>query len=323
MAIVKTTGTYKSTCKAYDIDIFYAVWKDDKVKKPIGILQLTHGWAEYIERYEEMAEYMAKAGYIVCGQDHLGHGKTCGLANRGVYPPKAGKWMVEDMHTLRKIMQKQYPKLPYMLYGHSLGSLMTRTYISKYGKGLKACVICGTVPIPRFAYLLNPIFYTAAKFICNFDKEVKKNEAKFAENPISEEITSNKMDLMGKLTTSWLSYDYNNRYTYFNNPYTTLIISTTLLDMFPATLNAGKFGWAKRVPRDLPILVVSGKADLAGAYTLGPREAYKKLKRSGHKVKMKLYHGKHEIHNEGKIKDKVLKDQLDFYNKHNPLYKKK
>ena len=153
MAVTKTTGTYKSTCKAYDIDIFYAVWKDDS-KNPIGVIQLTHGWAEYIERYDEMARYLANEGYIVCGQDHLGHGKTCGLANRGVYPPKAGKWMVEDMNTLRKLMQKQYPKLPYMLYGHSLGSLMTRTYISKYGKGLAACVICGTVPIPSYAFLL-------------------------------------------------------------------------------------------------------------------------------------------------------------------------
>ena len=269
-----------------------------------------------------MARYLANEGYIVCGQDHLGHGKTCGLANRGVYPPKAGKWMVEDMNTLRKLMQKQYPKLPYMLYGHSLGSLMTRTYISKYGKGLAACVICGTVPIPAIGMLLQPICYIAAKFICNFEKEVSLNEAKFDMNPISEEITNNKMDLIGKLTTSWLSYDYDNRYTYFNNPYTTLIISPTLLDMFPATLNAGKLGWAKKVPLELPIFVVSGKADLAGVYTLGPKEAFNKLQKTGHDVRMKLYHGKHEIHNEGKIKAEVLKDQLDFYNAHNPLLKK-
>ena len=228
MAVVKTTGTYKSSCKKYDIDIFYAVWKDNSIKNPIGVIQLTHGWAEYIERYQEMAEYLAKAGYIVCGQDHLGHGKTCGLANRGVYPPKAGKWMVEDMNTLRNLMQKQYPKLPYMLYGHSLGSLMTRTYISKYGKGLAACVICGTVPIPAIGMALQPICYALAKVFCNFEKEVSLNEAKFDLNPISEEITDKKMDLFGKITTGWLSYDYDNRYTYFNNPYTTLLLSPTL-----------------------------------------------------------------------------------------------
>ena len=322
MAVVKTTGTYKSSCKKYDIDIFYAVWKDNSIKNPIGVIQLTHGWAEYIERYQEMAEYLAKAGYIVCGQDHLGHGKTCGLANRGVYPPKAGKWMVEDMNTLRNLMQKQYPKLPYMLYGHSLGSLMTRTYISKYGKGLAACVICGTVPIPAIGMALQPICYALAKVFCNFEKEVSLNEAKFDLNPISEEITDKKMDLFGKITTGWLSYDYDNRYTYFNNPYTTLLLSPTLLDMFPATLNAGKLGWARRVPKNLPIFIVSGKADMAGLYTLGPKEAFNKLQRSGHDVRMKLYHGKHEIHNEGKIKAEVFADQLNFYNAHNPLLKK-
>lgn len=319
MAIVKTTGTYKSKCKKFDIDIFYAVWKDDSIKKPVGIIQLTHGWAEYIERYDEMATYLAKAGYIVCGQDHLGHGKTAGLANIGTYPPKAGKYMVEDMHTLRKLMQKQYPKLPYMLYGHSLGSLMTRTYISKYGKGLSAAVICGTVPIPQWAAFLDPFLYFAAKFVCNFEKEVSLNEAKFDMNPISEEIGDKKLGLVDKLTTSWLSYDWDNRFTYFNNPYTTLIMSTTLLDMFPATIDAGKLGWARRVPKELPIFIVSGKADLAGVYGLGPKEAFNKLQRSGHDVRMKLYPGKHEIHNEGTIKAEVLEDQLNFYNAHNPL----
>lgn len=321
MSVNKTTGTYKSTCEAFDIEIFYAVWQDDS-KKPIGIVQLTHGWAEYIERYDEMARYLAEAGYIVCGQDHLGHGKTTGLACLGTYPPKAGKWMIEDMHTLRGFMQEDYPDLPYMLYGHSLGSLMVRAYISKYGEGLTSCVICGTVPIPQWGIILEPICYGAAKIICNFEKEFSLKEAKFNLNPISEEIGNKNMDLIGKLTTSWLSYDYDNRKTYFNNPYTTLIMSTTILDMFPATLNAGKFGWARRVPKELPIFIVSGKADLAGLYTLGPKEAFNKLQRSGHDVRMKLYHGKHEIHNEGKIKAEVLRDQLSFYNAHNPLLNK-
>ena len=321
MAINKTTGTYKSSCKAFNIDIFYAIWKDDK-KKPIGVIQLTHGWAEYIERYDEMARYLAEAGYIVCGQDHLGHGKTTGLAGLGTYPPKAGKWMIEDMNSLRKLMQKEYPKLPYMLYGHSLGSLMVRAYISKYGEGLDSCVICGTVPIPQWGILLQPFCYAAAKVICDYEKEMSLKEAKFNMNPISEEIGNKRMDLVGKLTTSWLSYDYKNRKTYFNNPYTTLIMSTTILDMFPATLNAGKYGWARKVPKELPIFIVSGKADLAGLYTLGPQEAFNKLQRSGHDVRMKLYHGKHEIHNEGKIKAEVLKDQLSFYNAHNPLLNK-
>ncbi len=321
MSVNKTTGTYKSSCKAFDIDIFYAVWQDDS-KKPIGVIQLTHGWAEYIERYDEMARFLAEAGYIVCGQDHLGHGKTCGLANRGTYPPRAGKWMIEDMGLLRELMQKKYPDLPYMLYGHSLGSLMTRAYISKYGKGLACCVICGTVPIPQWGILLQPLCYGAAKLICNFEKEVSLNEAKFNLNPESEEIGNKKMDLMGKITTSWLSYDYANREKYFNDPYNTLILSTTILDMFPATLNAGAFGWAHGVPKELPIFIVSGKADLAGLYTLGPKEAFNKLQRSGHDVRMKLYHGKHEIHNEGKIKAEVLRDQLDFYNAHNPLLRK-
>ena len=73
MAIVKTRKTFPSTA-GKDIEISYAIWKDDS-KKPIGVIQLTHGWCEYGERYWEMAEFLASHGYVVCAQDHLGHGR--------------------------------------------------------------------------------------------------------------------------------------------------------------------------------------------------------------------------------------------------------
>ena len=43
-------------------------------EKPKAILQISHGMCEYIERYEDFAEFMARNGYVVCGNDHLGHG---------------------------------------------------------------------------------------------------------------------------------------------------------------------------------------------------------------------------------------------------------
>ena len=41
-----------------------------------GIFQIIHGMQEYVERYEEFAIFLAKEGFLVVGEDHLGHGKT-------------------------------------------------------------------------------------------------------------------------------------------------------------------------------------------------------------------------------------------------------
>lgn len=50
-------------------------WQSDEVE-PVGILQLIHGMAEYVARYEEVAVHFAEKGFIVVGDDHLGHGDT-------------------------------------------------------------------------------------------------------------------------------------------------------------------------------------------------------------------------------------------------------
>ena len=41
-----------------------------------GIVQIVHGMAEYVERYENLAEFLTKRGILVTGEDHLGHGKS-------------------------------------------------------------------------------------------------------------------------------------------------------------------------------------------------------------------------------------------------------
>ena len=44
--------------------------------QPVAILQIVHGMAEHVGRYADFAEYMAKQGVVVAGNDHIGHGKS-------------------------------------------------------------------------------------------------------------------------------------------------------------------------------------------------------------------------------------------------------
>ena len=114
--------------------------------KVIGILQIVHGMAEYIERYEEMAHFFAEKGILVTGEDHLGHGKSVDEKETYGYfcEQDPATVVVRDVHRLKKMTQEDYPGIPYILLGHSMGSFITRNYLFRYGTGIQGAIICGT-----------------------------------------------------------------------------------------------------------------------------------------------------------------------------------
>ena len=111
-----------------------------------AILQIAHGMVEYIERYEAFARFMTDNGYMVVGNDHLGHGESVvSKADWGYFmedtPSDA---LVEDMNTLRSVVQKENKGVPYFMFGHSMGSYMLRKYLTLYNDDLRGVVFSGT-----------------------------------------------------------------------------------------------------------------------------------------------------------------------------------
>ena len=125
MAVVKTEAYFNSSDKIHKIRTL--IWRDDKLT-PIGVVQLAHGMAEHIDRYDDFARFLAANGFVVGGNDHLGHGKSVNDSSElGFFAEKDGdKRIVDDMHILTKIMKKRYPDIPYFLFGHSMGSFCAR-----------------------------------------------------------------------------------------------------------------------------------------------------------------------------------------------------
>ncbi len=120
--------------------------------KPKGIVQVIHGFGEHSRRYLHMISAFMDAGYIVAADDHVGHGKTAMVNNVwGDWGDKGPHTMMEDEHTLKGIVCEKYPDLPYFLFGHSMGSFITRDFIAKYGDELAGATICGTTGIFRGA----------------------------------------------------------------------------------------------------------------------------------------------------------------------------
>ena len=112
---------------------------------PRGVLQIVHGIAEHMGRYAHVAEFFTRRGYVVCGEDHLGHGATVTDGKYGFFAPEGG-WdlVVRDVYALRRLEGERWPDLPYVLLGHSMGSFLARTCLIRWPGTVDAAVLSGT-----------------------------------------------------------------------------------------------------------------------------------------------------------------------------------
>ena len=111
-----------------------------------AVLQISHGVAEYILRYEPFAEYLTARGFAVAGHDHLGHGGSVAEGAARLYfgPRGSWNWVVDDIYTRRQLAGRRFPGVPYFLLGHSMGSFLARTYLIRYPGTVDGAVIMGT-----------------------------------------------------------------------------------------------------------------------------------------------------------------------------------
>ena len=133
MNIKCTQNIYKSANGVSNVTYYILVPEGVEVR---GIVQLSHGMCEYFSRYTAFAKYLCGLGFIVCGNDHIGHGASVSrTADLGFFAARDGwKYLVEDVKHLTDLMQRRYPDLPYFLLGHSMGSLIARLYLLDYGE---------------------------------------------------------------------------------------------------------------------------------------------------------------------------------------------
>ena len=274
-------------------------------EKPKAVIQIVHGMAEYVDRYDELARYLVDQGFVVCGEDHIGHGgSAAGSWEFGHMPVRGGKdILVRDAHALYRVVSELYPDVPYVLYGHSMGSFIARVYIARYGDELSACVLSGTgnVPAP-----LSKGGRTLARALAAIRGETYRS--KFIDNlgagAYGKQIKDARTDL------DWLSTDPSVVDAYINDDRCGFMFTvggySTLLDLTAEVVTPA---CAARVPKDLPVLFVAGDGDPVGEMGKGVRAAAKLLRDAGVKrVDEKLYPGmRHEIHNE-KGREQVYAD---------------
>lgn len=283
---MKTTGTFLSSDGIHTLS--YTVYAPQGTPK--AVLQISHGMCEYIGRYEEMALALNEEGILVCGHNHLGHGEAETL---GYFAQKDGyRLLVQDVHGFRQLMQAQYPGVPYVLLGHSMGSFVARLYLTRYGEGLAGGIIMGTgarIPGAGAGRAL-------ARLLCALQGE--KHRSALLQTLVFGAY--NRRIAHPKTPFDWLSRDEDVVDRYMHDPQTQFVFTNSaFVDLITLQMRANREEWYAAVPKDLPLCLMSGDADPLGGYGKGIRQICDKLRRAGAQVEMKLYPGgRHEIVNE-------------------------
>ena len=275
--------------------------------QPRAVLQITHGMVEYIERYQDFAQWLNERGFLVTGHDHLGHGNSIRTkADYGYFADEdANGTVLADVHRLTQLTKESYPGLPYFLLGHSMGSFYARQYLCQYGEELDGAIIMGTGCQPR-------MLVRAGKLLTTLVAAVKGWHHR------------------SKLVTNVAFGGYNKRFEPIRTPKDWLTRDEAIVDAYIAderssfifTLNAyhAMFTGIDRlydknllacIPKDLPVFFVAGEEDPVGDFGKGVRRAAQICRDAGvQKVDLKLYpNDRHEILNE-LDRQKVYEDLL-------------
>lgn len=290
MSIIRTEAYYHSTNGE---DMIRAVlWRNDE-KAPIGVFQIAHGLTEHINRYDRFARFLAEYGFVVCGNDHLGHGKAAAEAGKlGDFgAPDTDVRMVDDMNKLSNIMKRKYPALPYFLMGHSMGSFLARIYAAHFGDGLTGLILCGST-------------HMGGKLAALQDYVMP-----FGELIGGERYSSAGADVLGKITSmyfkeedsnAWLSVSRENREEADSDPYFDYpITNSSAMMVTKILLKASEDFCYEMIPPTLPVMLISGGKDPIGLFGRGVLSICEKLEENGIETEMKIYPGlRHEILNE-------------------------
>ena len=293
------------TLQSHDgTSLFVRRWLPDA--EPTAVVQIAHGMAEHSARYARFAQALTDAGYAVYADDHRGHGETAGGVDVG-YFADAGGWdkVVEDLAAVTRRAREEQPGLPVVLFGHSMGSFLARAYAARHGGDLAALVVCGTAGDPG---LLGKV----GAGIAALEGRVRGRRHT---SKLMNTLTFGQYNAKFKPQRTdfdWLSRDEAEVDKYIADPQCGAIFTSGFYsDLLGGLQQIQRDDLVARVPKNLPVLVISGDSDPVGGDGKGVKAVAAQLERVGVRdVTLKLYPGaRHELLNETN-RDEVTSDVL-------------
>ncbi|MEM9918280.1 MAG: alpha/beta hydrolase [Bacteroidota bacterium] len=290
--------------------IHYHYWLPAKGTPVRAILQIVHGMAEHAARYARFAALLCERGYAVYASDHRGHGRTAGTPEKVGYFSDKNFWesTLKDLKAFRQLAQEKHPKVPIFLFGHSMGSLLSRDWISRSG-GLPAGVILSATAGDPGA-LLNSLGLLIAKSAAAIRGRQRRNA-------LLNTLTFGKFNQSfrpNRTTFDWLSRDDAEVDKYVADPYCGPVFTTGFfVDLLGGVQRINQSKTYDATPDQLPILLIAGERDPVGDMGEGVRQVYEAYRKVGvQDVVCKLYpQARHELLNETN-REEVVNDLLNW-----------
>lgn len=280
-----------------------------------AVVQIAHGIAEYVLRYEPFAAFLTGRGFAVVGNDHLGHGGSQVPGEPRLHFGEPGGWrhVVDDLYALRDETGRRFHGVPYFLLGHSMGSFLARTYLIRYPGSVDGAVLVGTGHMPAAMSAAGSLVAAA---------EMRRLGGR-AMSPLVTRLsfeTYNKMFAPNRTGYDWLSADPDNVDAYISDP---LCGGNAAIGTFREMMGGIRFitkqSNIEKMNRNVPVLFVSGCMDPVGECGKGVERACRSFRRAGVRdVTMKLYpNARHEILNDD-CKELVFRDVGQWLEAHMP-----
>lgn len=276
--------------------------------EPVAVLQIVHGVAEHVYRYDKFASFLAEKGILVVAADHMGHGLSIGDGEAiGVF---RGGWFkaLADVHRLFQYTHKENPSIPYILLGHSMGSFLARSFLCRYpDSGISAAILSGTAWMHRAVINSGK---AAATLVGK--RQGMQTPSKFL-NDMMFGSYCNRID-NPRTPCDWLTRDEKIVDDYVADPLCGFTITPALAkDMMTGLRYIQEPANLAKMAKNLPVWFIAGEEDPVGGYGSGVKRATKEFEKAGMEhVSLKLYpQCRHEVLNELN-KEEVFEDVLTW-----------
>lgn len=292
--------------------VFVNHWSPDG--PPRAAVQIAHGMAEHSDRYERFARALTDAGYEVYANDHRGHGRSATSPDEVGYFADADGFdkVVDDMHALTERIRADHPGLPVFLFGHSMGSFLSRSYATRFGTDLAGLVLSGTAG--------------SAGALGKVGRGIAVAQGKLRgrrhTSGLMDKLTFGQYNAAFKPTRTdfdWLSRDPEEVDKYIADPKCGETFTAGFFaDLLDGLERVNDDAELSTTPSALPILLVSGSDDpVGGKNAKGVRAVGEQLRRVGvDEVTTTIYPGaRHELLNETN-RDEVTADVIAWLDAH-------
>ena len=283
------------------VEVFYRSWPHSD---PKGVVVIAHGASEHSARYDRFARALNDAGYAAYAIDHRGHGRTADSTGPGRMGPGGGDRLIDDLRDLVGRASSEVPGVPVVLFGHSMGSLITQAYVPRYGDGLAGYVLSGWPGPMEGAAELGAMMKAAV-------------DGGMGDQTLDSLGPFNEAFEPARTKFDWLSRDPAEVDKYVNDPLCGDDLPLTygfVNDLFALSVPSTEPAAIATIPK-MPVLMITGEKDPASGMTANARGLEQRLRDAGLNVDARYYpEARHELLNETN-RDEVTADVVAWLDK--------